>query len=212
MFLKKIWKNPFVIAFFVGILSLHVGKWIAQQRISAPPPLLSIGEWSLTDQAGKQFGSKELAGKVVIASLFFTSCPTICPRLIESMKQLERTFPDNNKQIQFLSISVDPENDTSQVLEKFMTNKEIKKDRWSFLTGEKKLVYELVVEKMKLHIGEKRFLASENGKEEYDIGHLAELMLIDQNGDLRGLFSTEPHGLAALERAAKLLIKEGTSA
>lgn len=210
--MKKFFKNPFVLAFFIGAASLHVGKWFAESRISAPPPLLSVGKWSLTDQEGQVFGSKNLEGKVVIASLFFTSCPSICPALTKAMKQVYETFPDLRDKVHFVSISVDPETDTPAILKQFMNEREINNDHWTFLTGEKKLVYELVVEKMKLHIGEKREVESEPGKVVYDIGHLAELVLLDQNGDLRGLFPTEPHGLAALERAAKLLVNRGPNA
>lgn len=210
--MKKFYKNPFVIAFVIGALSLHVGKWLAEQRIQAPPPLLSVGEWSLIDQNGANFGSKELAGKVVIMSMFFTRCPSICPALTNAMKDVLATFPESSdfkNKIHFVSVSVDPENDSPEVLAKFMQEKGLDSERWTLLTGEKKTLYELAEEKMKLHIGEKKMLESQNGEAVYDINHLAELILLDQKGDLRGLFPTQPHGLAALERAAKLLIKNG---
>lgn len=210
--MKKFFRNPFVLAFIIGAISLHVVKWFAEQRISAPPPMLSIGEWSLQDQKAKVFGSQDLAGKVVVASLFFTSCPSICPTLTRAMKQVQQVVADLDDKVQFISISVDPERDTSAVLSSFIAENGIDIVNWSFLTGDKKLVYELVVDKMKLHIGEKTEVEGDPGKHVYDIGHLAELLLIDQNGDLRGLFPTAPESLAALERALRLLVKKGAAA
>lgn len=203
--LGRVVKNPFVWAFVVGIASLHLVKEMSLARRSAPPPLLSVGEWRLTDQDAKPFGSQELAGKVYVAHFFFTRCPTICPKLTQDMKALHRQFDKVRGQVHFVSFSVDPSFDTPEMLRAYRAKNEIAANDWSFLTGTPEELQQVVIKQMKLHFGD-----SEDDL--MNISHVAEFVLFDQNGDMRGKFSTDPVGLAALERAAKLLIEKGANA
>lgn len=206
----KILKNPFLWGGVIGVCSLHIVREMADMRRGAPPPLVHVGEWSLIDHHGQPFGSNELAGKVVIADLFFTSCPTICPELTKSMSEVAKRFSSLESQVHFVSISIDPEIDTPQILRKYMKKNGANLPNWSFVTGNREKLYSIVLDQMKLHAGEKKeHPQHSNGHKIYDIEHVAQLLLFDQNGDLRGLFPTQPHGLAALERAAKLLLEKG---
>lgn len=202
MKINKILTNPFVWAFFLGIGSLHIIKEWSLSRRTAPEPLVYVGDWSLIDQNGRSFGSKDLQGKIVIADFFFTSCPTICPRLTNAMKEVFERFKHKTSGIHFVSISVDPENDKPEVLKKFMKDNGLDEDAWHSLTGTKDVIYDVVTNKMRVHVGERT--ADQN----YDIPHLGELALFDQNGDLRGLFKTENTELAALVRAANFLLEK----
>jgi protein SCO1/2 len=203
--MKKIFKNPFVWAFFLGIASLHLIKELATMRRSAPPPMVNVGEWNLINDDGDTFGSKELGGKIYIADYFFTSCPSICPKLTNAMKEVKKRFKGREDQVQFVSITVDPTTDTPKVLKKFRAENNLDDQSWHLLTGSKKQIYNVVVEKMRVHMGEKKDVAGAPGV--YDIPHMAHLALFDQNGDLRGLFKTENHQLAALVRAANFLLE-----
>ena len=68
----KFIKNPFLWAFLVGIASLHLIKEIAVRKRAAPPAMVNVYDWQLTDQNGKILKKKDLAGRVVIADFFFT--------------------------------------------------------------------------------------------------------------------------------------------
>lgn len=203
MNIKKYIKSPFLWAFLLGIASLHLIKEMALKRRSAPEPMVIVPDWQLLDQDGNIFGKKDLQGKVFIADFFFTSCPTICPMLTKSMKDVRDRV---SKDIHFVSITVDPETDTPQVLRKFMIENNIYNANWHALTGSKKDIYETVVDKMRIHVGEKEMLSAKDNI--YDIPHLAHLALFDQKGNLRGLFKTESIELAALVRAAQFLLEE----
>lgn len=203
----RIFRNPFLLGGIIGILSLHLVRELGDARRSAPPPLLKIGDWQLTDHNGDNFGSLQLNGKVVIANLFFTRCPSICPKLIHAMKEVSKRFDGFDKSVNFVSISIDPEYDKPKILRKYMLKNNISNKNWSFLTGDKQKVYSVVIEKMKLHAGDKKNEKINNKK--YDIDHFGKIILLDQNGNLRGIFSTDNHILAALERAAKLLVEKG---
>lgn len=204
---KRFLKSPYLWAFLIGIISLHLVKQAAMARRSAPEPLMTVPEWSLTSEQGRPFGKKELQGKMVFANYFFTSCPSICPKLTQAMKDVYERFKDKQDLVEFISITVDPETDTPEVLKAFMQKNGIDHENWHALTGTKKEIYDVVVEKMHVHVGEKEPLPQ--GADGYDIPHLGQLALFDQNGDLRGLFNTDSVELSALVRAANFLIEKG---
>lgn len=203
----KIFKNPFVIAFIFGALALTFIRQFSYMRETAPPPLVEVGDWSLHDQVGHPFGSKNLVGKVYVADFFFTRCPSICPHLTHSMSEVQKRYRGKKKPIHFVSITVDPEYDSASVLEKHAAKKQLDLSNWSFLTGTKEELEQVIVRQMKIHMGDKKALGK--SKNLYDISHMAQLALFDQRGDLRGLFKTDPTGLANLVRAANLLIRKG---
>jgi protein SCO1/2 len=200
-YLKKTFKNPFVIAFLIGIASLHLVKEMALARRSAPPPLVMVGPWSLINHEDHKFGSEELKGKVVIANFFFTRCPTICPKLISNMNEVHQRFEKEADDVHFVSFSVDPDFDTPKVLRDYQEKMMIAAPNWTFLTGTTEQMVNVVTNQMKFHMGEKDELL--------DISHVAELLLFDQNGDLRGKFPTDTTGLAAIVRSAKFLLEKG---
>ena len=123
------------------------------------------------------------------------------------MNKLYKCFSKIENQIHFISITIDPLYDSPTILKKYIITNNIIDKNWTFLTGKKSKIYDIVITKMKLHIGKKQFI--NNKKNQYDIDHFGQLILLDQNGNLRGIFSTEYHILAALERSVKLLIEKG---
>lgn len=201
--MKKIVKNPFVWAFILGCALLTVYPFMAKRNMRAAPPLFSVGDWTLVSDANQPFGSANLKGKVVIASFIFTTCPTLCPMMTQRMKEVHEKFDRYQDKVHFISVTVDPQVDTPEVLRTYKKNYGIYAPNWTFVTGEKRDIYRLMEDQLKLHVGEKKLL--EDGSEVYDIDHVAQLLLIDQKGDLRGLFATDPTSLAALERSAKYL-------
>lgn len=203
----KMFKNPFILAFIFGALALTMIRQFSYLRESAPPPLVEVGEWSLKDQAGHDFGSQALKGKVYIADFFFTRCPSICPHLTHSMQEVQKRYLGKKKPIHFLSITVDPSHDSADRLLEYASKKKLDLSNWSFLTGTQGELEQVIVQQMKIHMGDKKAIPKSDNL--YDISHMAQLALFDQQGDLRGLFQTDPTGLANLVRAANLLIRQG---
>lgn len=201
-----LYKNPFFLAFLAGALGLLAIRPLQSAMRSAPPPMVSPGAWSLIDHEGRPFGSKELEGKVWIADFFFTRCPSICPELTRKMIDVESRF-EGEDGVRFVSFSVDPEHDKPEVLRDYRQKFRIDDPRWTFVTGSEAEVHRVLVEQMKLHMGEKKPLDPKS--ELFDISHVSRFALFDQNGDLRALASTDGHGLARLVDAAKLLLEEG---
>lgn len=206
MNIKKIIKNPYVVAFLFGIAALHIVREVALARRTIPEPLVIVDDWELIDQNGQRFSKKDLKGRIVVADFFFTSCPTICPTLTNAMKEVYKRFQNDTERVHFISISVDPETDTPDVLKEFMKNHDVNRPNWHALTGTKEEIYRVVSEKMRVHVGEKEKI--DGASDRYDIPHLAQLALFDQDGNLRGLFKTENTELAALVRAGNFLLEK----
>jgi protein SCO1/2 len=206
-----IWKNPYVIGFLVGALGLIAIRPIQQAVKGAPPPLLEPPAWSLTNHDGETFGSAQLAKTVWVADFMFTRCPSICPELTRKMNELrKRNMQDD---VRFVSFSVDPENDTPEVLREYRKKLGIDDDRWIFLTGTKDEVHQVLTGYFKLHVGERKPLTGEGQQEElYDVAHTQQFVLFDQLGRMRALAHPDSHGLARLTDAVKLLVERGPDA
>jgi protein SCO1/2 len=95
------------------------------------------GDFTLTTSQGEEFNSESMRGKVWIASFFFSRCPGACVTLNNQIAELiQKDFAD--QPVTFVSISVDPEYDTPQVLEeyaqRYYSQSGIDRGRWIFLT------------------------------------------------------------------------------
>lgn len=150
-----------------------------------------LPDFNLTNQLGENISWKNMEGKTVVADFFFTHCPTICPKLTENMKRLQQEITNTNKVgdqrpefLQFLSFTVDPERDSVNELKKWADRFQINPSNWWLLTGDKKTIYDLSIEHMKI--------PAVDGKG-IDTGffHTDRMVLIDKNRNIRGYY----HGL-----------------
>lgn len=172
----------------VVLLCVALSAFIAGCRGNTDPPktLYPAGQFSLTDQTGARFGSAELAGKTWIAAFFFTRCPTICPKITKRMKELQSTAKAKRLELRFVSISVDPENDTPPVLTKYARENGIDTANWSLLTGDYDTVKKTVIQGFKVALDGKADAAAED----YGILHGSHLLLVDKDGQIRGYYRT----------------------
>ena len=93
-----------------------------------------LTKFTLTERSGKRMGSAELKGQPYVAGFFFTSCPSICPKQNEKVRQLQEKF--KGKAVRFVSISCDPEVDRPEVLAAYADRFSADKDQWLFFTGD----------------------------------------------------------------------------
>jgi protein SCO1/2 len=101
-------------------------------------------DYTLTDQAGEPFRSKDLRGKVVLVSFIFTTCNGSCPatthRLAQTAQVLKGKGLLDRERVRFVSITLDPARDTPEALRKYMKAYDADPACWSFLTGAKEQV------------------------------------------------------------------------
>ena len=135
--------------------------------------------FSLTDQQGNEVTEKAFEGKITVVDFFFTSCPTICPRMTSNMLDLYEQTKDM-EELQFISHSIDPEYDTQEVLKEYSDRLEVDPVRWRMLTGESKTIFNLAKSYM---VTAERDASSPGG-----YAHSGAFILFDGQRRIRGFY------------------------
>lgn len=142
----------------------------------------------LVNQLGDTVSLSDLQGKVIVADFFFTRCPTICPSLTVNMKKLQDALKlkDDRKRIDttfvhFLSFTVDPDRDSSEVLKKYADHYGVNHDVWWMLTGPKKTIYDFAMNEVKLP-------AEDGGIVDSNFIHTSRFVLLDKDRVVRGYY------------------------
>jgi protein SCO1/2 len=103
------------------------------------PPLPEIApapEFSLTSQDWEQVTLADFRGRVVAVTFIYTSCTTTCPVLTPTMSFVQDQLGSNfGTKIAFVSITLDPERDTPEVLKEYGQTFGANFAGWAFLTG-----------------------------------------------------------------------------
>jgi len=150
----------------------------------APPPVVAgrveIDEdapaniagtpFRLTDQAGKEFSSADLAGKVWLGSIFFANCPGPCFRENQAVAEIVKEIADPD--FVAVSLTCDPANDTPDVLRRYADRFEADAARWKFLTGDMQTISDVGLKTFRLPV---------------EVGvHSERGVVFDRQGRLRG--------------------------
>lgn len=98
-----------------------------------PYSALYIPDFKLVDRNGEEFDETFLDGQYTIVDFFYTSCPLICPGMSAVMRDIQ--FETEDTDLQLLSISIDPEVDTPQVLKNYANGFKADPTRWKFGRG-----------------------------------------------------------------------------
>ena len=148
--MKSPLRSPFFWAFLAGIVTLTALRPLLRHVPEPPPVLATLPDWSLVDADGRPFGSRELHGQVYVVSFFFTQCRSICPAIMRGMARLAEGFDKNGVTgVRLVSISVDPEHDTPEVLKEYARGIGANPARWTLVTGDPARVRALVVDGFK---------------------------------------------------------------
>ena len=171
-------KSYIGISFIILIFGIWaVPKIIAKFQKSDLVEIGPVPAFELTDQNGKKISDKDYLGKVYVVEFFFATCPTICPKMNQSMLQLQEEFY-GNPNFGLASITIDPEHDTSAVLKEHANQLGVKHYNWHFLTGDKKYIYGLANKGFNLYAGE-------NNKAAGGFEHSGLFALVDKDGKIR---------------------------
>ena len=171
-------KSYIGISFIVLIFGIWaVPKIVAKFQKSDLVEIGPVPTFKLTDQNNKTVSDKDYLGKVYVVEFFFTTCPTICPKMNESMLQLQNEFY-GNPNFGIASITIDPSKDTPQVLKEHADLLGVKHYNWHFLTGDKEYIFSLANKGFNLYAGE-------NKKAAGGFEHSGLFALIDKEGKIR---------------------------
>ena len=140
------------------------------------PKIKPAPEFTLTTQDGKRLALKELRGKVLAITFIFASCVDTCPLLTAKMAGIQnRLGSDFGKKVHFVSITVDPERDTPDVLKRYGEAHKANAAGWAFLTGTSAEISEVA----------KRYGIYYKKTPRGDVDHTFLTSLVDRNGILR---------------------------
>jgi len=123
---------------FALILVIIAISFITKQKASLPNPLYPISYFSYVDQDNKTFTVNNLKNKVSVIDFFFTSCEGPCPAMNRYMKELVEKF-SNKEDLQFASFSVDPSNDSRDVIREYINSGYLNYRNWFFLETDKSI-------------------------------------------------------------------------
>jgi len=194
-------RNKRLILIFIGVSILLSGIYsfylLVQHAQTKPLPVYGqIKDFQLTDSKGERFQSGQLKDKVLVVDFFFTTCGTICPIMTRNMNTLYGVYK-SNPNVEFVSISVNPDQDTPDVLAKYAQKYQVNTNNWHFLTGTRAAITDLTVNSFKI------------GSIEEPIFHSANFVLVDKSGRIRGYYDgTVKEEVMELARDLKQLIKE----
>ena len=176
----------------------------APTRVSAMevPVMGWVPDFSLTEANGSTIHRGDLLGKVWIASFLFTRCAEACPLLMRHEVRLLPELPPRDD-LRLVSFSVDPDRDTPRVLTEYARSFGADRNRWFFLTGDKKQIYHLSIDGFRLAA-----LEADPAKE-MPILHSAKLVLVDRHGAIRGYYdSADEVEMRKLVRDARRVLAE----
>ncbi len=159
--------------------------------------------FQLIDNKGKPITEQAFEGHPSAVFFGFTHCPEVCPTTLFELASWLEELGEDGKSIQAFFISVDPERDTPQLMNDYVTNFS---DRIIGITGDKDEVFKLA----KSWFVYWKKVPTEDGDGDYSIDHTASIFLIDKNGKFKGTIAYGEAGEIAVEKLRKLANPTGS--
>lgn len=138
------------------------------------------GNFSLVNQAGEIITQEIIKNKLYVANFFFATCQSICPEMSTNLTLVQKAF-ETDDSLLILSHSVNPLHDTVEVLKNYALTYNAKKNKWHFLTGNKKQIYDLAR-------NDYMVTALEDDGTAEGFLHSELFILIDTKGRIRGMY------------------------
>ncbi|MBS0207330.1 MAG: SCO family protein [Planctomycetes bacterium] len=158
-----------------------------------PAALQDLAALKFTERSGREFSVAELKDRVWLGSYFFASCTGPCRQINVALSDLQKELSD--KDVLIVSITVDPDNDTSEVLQRYAKAFEADERRWLFLTGDFSDIKQLCQSVFQMPIDKKV--------------HTERLTLFDRRGKPRGTFNTAVTAqMITLRKQLEVVLKE----
>lgn len=159
------------------------------------PIVVTWNEFSkvtLIERSGEPLPLKQFEGKVWVLNFFFATCPATCKTISGNIARISKDLADQD--VTFVSISVDPETDTPQLLSEYAKGFGADEKKWLFLTGDFELIRSLCADIFKLPVERKT--------------HTDDLVVISRDGDVMGKFNTKDDAsVAKMKRTIDRCIK-----
>lgn len=179
---EKTLPGRIVVLAFGGLLIIAlIGTYMIQRANRsklALPTLGDVPQFTFTERSGEPFGRKDLMGKITVMDFIFTRCIGVCPVMADRIGDLYKRF-ESYPDVQFVSVSVDPDYDSLSVLQRYATDHGVTDNRWLFLRAPQDSVIALAEGGLKLPMSD------------LPQGHSSKFVLIDNNAEIRGYYASD---------------------
>lgn len=192
--------------FLVSCILYLLGCGNAQQSNPEPDDAFfsarsAIPPFHFTDQHGQPFTRDSVKGRVYVADFIFTRCQTICPKMTDALAQVQaqlKAYQD----FRIVSHTLDPNNDSVEVLKRYADEHGAITGKWFFVTGEHADIYGLSQDAYKSAAQDLYGIAD-------SIKHSSRLILVNRDGVIVDYFDSEnPEEVQQLITEAKGLLKQ----
>lgn len=205
------WIGWLLLAFFViAIAGIAWFQQLRSKRVAPPPPFISqVSAPTFTDETGTSFTISQLDGRIWVANFIFTRCGGQCPLMSVNMKKLQGWLQENEMgNVKLVSLTVDPEFDTPEVMQRYSDAFQANEGQWHFLTGDRQTIYDWILKDFKLETEENE------GKPVADLFvHSDKFVLLDRERNIRGYYSgTDAEELEKLREAIISISHQSESA
>ena len=143
--------------------------------------LTQLSAFNLINQEGRNLTNKDWDKKILVVDFFFTSCPSICPKMTAALKEVNSHFINENY-LQLVSFTVDPERDSSSRLLAYARRAGLDTRHWNLITGSKRDIYKLARNGFNV-------VATDGDGGPEDFIHSDRIVLIDPEKNIRGYYS-----------------------
>ena len=186
----------FLFIFMLGSFGFYVIDKATKSRIDNIGIIGKVPSFSLTNFDGSIITDEQLNNKISIISFIFTQCEGACPIMSDNMSTLQERFSASDD-IQFLSITTDPDYDTLDILSEFSSNYS-NDNNWFFLRGDIVDIIEL---------SEKGFFLSASL---LPAGHSTRFVLVDKELNIRKFYEgTVESNIFELQSDIVTLLNQG---
>ena len=200
------------VAFIILIFGIYAIPKIVSKFQT--PTLVKVGEvpnFEFTNQDGNLISNSFYEDKVWVVEFFFTTCPTICPKMNANMVKIQDKYYAN-LDFGLASFSINPKHDTPEILKAYAKAHGATLKNWQFLTGDQEVIYQLANTGFTLFAGE-------NSEAEGGFEHSGMFALIDRKGNIRSRLDEygnpiafydglDPKGVQMIMEDIAILLKE----
>ena len=163
----------------------------------------TIPDFKLTNQYNQEISKLDFGKKIIVVDFFFTSCPSICPKMSAQLARVQNEMIRDDEVI-ILSFTIDPTRDSVAVLKAYGEEYGAVPGKWHFLTGDKDEIYDLAANGFKLSAHPEGGEASHDG-----FVHSERFVLIDPDWNIRGYYNgTDERDVNFMMGDIALLLKE----
>ncbi len=159
-----------------------------------------LPDFAFVNQDSNVINMATVQNKIFVTEFFFTSCPSICPKMQAQMLRVYEKYK-SNPDVLILAFTIDPARDTVGKLKDYAKKLGIESGKWHLLTGNKDSIYNTA----------DNFLVSAAEDADAPGGHVhsGNFILVDKQRRLRGYYDgTKEESVQKLLDEMDILLKE----